>query len=43
MPWSADCVSGEATITFLDGKVIGQQIETQHNGCPPGALAVPAS
>jgi hypothetical protein len=42
-PWSPDCVSGEATITFLDGKVIDQQIETQHNGCPPGALAVPAT
>lgn len=41
MPSSTDCVSGEATITFLDGVVIDQQIETQHNGCPPGAQPPP--
>ena len=41
MPWSTDCVSGEATITFLDSAVINQQIETQHNGCPPGTPASP--
>lgn len=41
MPWSTDCVSGEATITFLDGDVIDQQIETDHHGCPPGTPASP--
>jgi hypothetical protein len=40
-PWSTDCVSGEATITFLDSNVIDQQIQTQHNGCPPGARPAP--
>ncbi len=40
-PWSTDCVSGDATITFLDGSVVDQQIQTQHNGCPPGAQPPP--
>ena len=39
-PFSDDCVSGEAFITFLDSSVVGQQIETQHFGCPPGTVAV---
>jgi len=41
MPWGTDCVSGDATITFLDDKVIDEQIQTQHNGCPPAAQPPP--
>ncbi len=41
MPWSTDCVSGDATITFLDAAVVDQQIQTQHNGCPPAAQPPP--
>jgi hypothetical protein len=40
-PWGTDCVSGEATITFLDASVVDQRIETQHNGCPHGAQPPP--
>jgi hypothetical protein len=38
-----DCLSGTAHIVFLDGLVVAKQIQTNGQGCPPGAQLPPAS
>lgn len=38
-----DCLDGTAHVVFLDGVVVAKQIQTNGQGCPPGAQPMPAA
>jgi hypothetical protein len=37
-----DCMAGTAHVVFLDSVVVAKQIQTNGQGCPPGAQPMPA-